>query len=190
MKGLFKVSVLALGLGLSFSQGASAAIASIAPTIENLGVIDEFGADFNHANKLKNATFSNEFDFKLSGNSDVSASITASFTAKANDYAKFDAKLYDKTTGDLIADLSPSYSSDYQSLSGGAFAAKLSANDTYEILVTGQTAANFSGDRYTGTLSVSPVPEAEEWAMMIVGVGLIGVVAGKKKEGGFKVSHG
>jgi hypothetical protein len=61
---------------------------------------------------------------------------------------------------------------------------------------TGLTALKFTSigtdDTYGSSLdnvsvSVLPVPEAEEWAMMLVGLGLIGVVAGKQKEDSFKI---
>ena len=104
----------------------------------------------------------------------------ATFTAQAKDFKSFSASLIDKTTGGMLFNFNPTYSDDKLSLTGGGKVLGLSKDHTYEILVSGQAALN-SSDRYSGSIAVSAVPEAEEWAMMLLGLGMMGVVASRKK---------
>lgn len=49
---------------------------------------------------------------------------------------------------------------------------------------------NFYGWDSTGiAATISPVPEAEEWAMMMVGLGLVGMVANRKKTDSFTITQ-
>ena len=53
----------------------------------------------------------------------------------------------------------------------------------YTIKVTG-TGVGAYGGYYGGSLTVSPVPEAGEWAMMLAGLGLMGFVAARRQKQG------
>jgi hypothetical protein len=174
MKNLFKVSALVLGLGLGFVQSASA-------DVFGLGTIGEEGQTFSSNVHVKNLAFSDEFDFSIP-NSDLGASFTASFGKSTQNLQSFEAVLWQGATeiGTFDSSMAGKKLNSDLSLDG------LSAGN-YQIHVNGVMGS--VDHAYTGSIAVSPVPEAEEWAMMVVGLGLIGVVAGKKKEGGFKIAN-
>lgn len=66
-------------------------------------------------------------------------------------------------------------------------ATSASENLVFQAINGIQNAGSLSYGNAITAVSVSPVPEAEEWAMMLVGLGLIGVAAKSKKEGNFKI---
>jgi hypothetical protein len=72
-------------------------------------------------------------------------------------------------------------------LSGTTYSATLNylpllTGHTYDIKVSG-TNLNSSGGAYAGTLTVNAVPEPEEWAMMLVGAGLVSYQVRRKQKG-------
>ncbi len=60
-----------------------------------------------------------------------------------------------------------------------AFSA-LDTTHEFDLVVTGDLAPNFNSGSYTGNLSISPVPEPETYAMLLVGLGLIGFAARRR----------
>jgi hypothetical protein len=66
---------------------------------------------------------------------------------------------------DLVATLNPS---------------AIGAPGFYEFVVTGNTAGSVGG-AYLGALSAAPVPEAKNYAMMLAGLGLIGLMVERAK---------
>jgi hypothetical protein len=196
---LLAVSALLLGLGLGFSQGANASI------VVGTSGTNDFGTF---------AIGSNSFDVLISSKGDFDDVFT--FTLPKNSSAldaEFSLSFGHKLGTTKTAGISDSnFSYDIKNSSGASLVfdadtgvAKV-ASGVYSVEMkgaTGNTAfsdvAGFNHSPIVGaagnygyigtTFNVSPVPEAEEWAMMIVGLGLIGVVAGKQKEGGFKIAH-
>jgi hypothetical protein len=74
-------------------------------------------------------------------------------------------------------------------LSGTTYSATLNylpllVGHTYDIKVSG-TNFNSSGGAYAGTLTLNtaPIPEPEEWAMMLVGAGLVSYQVRRKQKG-------
>jgi hypothetical protein len=75
-------------------------------------------------------------------------------------------------------------------LSGTTYAAVLNylpllVGHTYDLKISGATAVGTSGGAYAGSLTVNtlPVPEPEEWAMMLVGAGLVSYQVRRKQKG-------
>lgn len=75
-----------------------------------------------------------------------------------------------------------------ESLTATTYSALLSqvlkANTAYSLVVTGNNLGNVAGN-ISGSLSAlaAPVPEPEEWAMMLVGTGLVGYQVRRKQKG-------
>jgi hypothetical protein len=73
-------------------------------------------------------------------------------------------------------------------LSGNAYSAVLNylpllSGHTYDLKISGSTAVGTSGGAYAGSLTVNAVPEPEEWAMMLVGAGLVSYQVRRKQKG-------
>jgi len=80
--------------------------------------------------------------------------------------------LYDTTTSSLVAN----------GISGGgisSFTFTTEANHGYQLLIAGTK--DLAGASYAGNISVSPVPEPETYAMLLVGLGLIGFMTSRRK---------
>jgi hypothetical protein len=199
MKNLFKVSALVLGLGLGFSQGASAAIidsSNFEPTkvfnfsevaganssfvvsdAINIGDLVEVDVSLNPITGAKSSTvtgFNDVIKFNLPANTLGAFAEGSTYKVALKGSTVLDYYLTNATTTWSSADLDSGI--------------KLSSG-SYDLHVNGSL-KGLSPSEYSAYLAVSPVPEVEEWAMMFVGLGLIGVVAGKQKEGGFKIAQG
>jgi hypothetical protein len=61
------------------------------------------------------------------------------------------------------------------------FVAPLAAGHEYDFVVTGAPATVTSSGSYSGNVSISPVPEVETYAMLLVGLGLLGLAARRRK---------
>jgi|CXWL01.1.fsa_nt_gi N-acetylglucosaminyldiphosphoundecaprenol N-acetyl-beta-D-mannosaminyltransferase len=51
---------------------------------------------------------------------------------------------------------------------------------SYTLSVMGNVSGT-SGGSYTGTLNISPVPEIAEWAMLVLGLGMMGLIAARRR---------
>lgn len=167
MKNLFKVSALMLGLGLGVSQGANAALT-------HLGTVGTDGGVYYSDTIAAGQSFNDAFQFDVAGISDIGATVTATYSVPSIDFTTFDAQLYDLTTSKVIADLGAVDNVD-TSTWDGSFNLSALPKHSYEILVSGVAGSSAEGGfaSYSGTIAVSPVPEAEEWAMMMLGMGVI-----------------
>ena len=59
--------------------------------------------------------------------------------------------------------------------------ANLASGTGYRFLVTGDVTGNIGGG-YAGVLAAAPVPEAETYAMMLAGLGLVGFMARRRTQ--------
>ncbi|MET0268521.1 MAG: FxDxF family PEP-CTERM protein [Duganella sp.] len=186
-----KLLVASLVAGATlFGSGAYAAEVGKTATI-NLeadgdgGFNGHFGNTFAKADQ--NNTFVDKFLLVLSTNVDSAASLTSTYlkSATIKDLVITDFSLvkYDLATNAVLN----TYAGNY--LGGG-----LGARDEWEINASGLTAGNYyvqvggliagnAGGSYASdlTVSVSAVPEAETYAMMLAGLGMLGFVARRKK---------
>lgn len=139
------------------------------------------GADMNN-------TFTDKYNFVLNTGFDSSTSITSSYlkssTTKDLNITGFSLVKYDPTTEAVLATYA---GTNYTS--GGAH-----PTDRWELTTMGLSAGNYyvavkgvvagnGGGAYGSdlTIAVAAVPEAETYAMMFAGLGLLGVVARRKK---------
>lgn len=189
-KALLVVSLLA-GASMT-SQVAMAAVpantGSLAPTSQALVIdgtastyVSTFGRTFTTGlNKL----FSDSYTFSVLGDSETSGTVSATFTSSQDLYIKsFD--IYDSVTNLVVVggsnellNSNGTKKNDFWSLPE---LSTLGAGNYY-VLVTGQI-LGAAGGVYGGTLNVTAVtavPEAETYAMMLAGLGLLGVVARRK----------
>ena len=184
MKKLFKVSVLALGLGLGFSQGASAAAYTFDPSTL-AGGVDGVSYGFSHLNITAGA-FSDSWAFDVAGLVDVNASAlsTKTVTIKGSKTTTAGAtlssiSLFDGATKIADSSFTTAVNGTSTYYDVGLDVAGLTTGHNYKLVISGSSLS--AAGSYSGTVTaVSAVPEAEEWAMMIVGLGLIGVQLNRK----------
>lgn len=200
MKNLFKVSILVLGLGLGFSQGASASV-NVLDSV-NMGAFTE--GDYTYSGNIaQDGSFSQLINFTIS-QSDFFASgsnvaANDSFTLRvgsgksAHNVSYLNSTNIDQLSFTL-SKLNSNYSATFSdsnplsvALSSGAYQVLVQGNAIGSNVYNNALHPVLSAGQYQMDFSVSPVPEAEEWAMMLVGFGLIGVAAGKQKEDSFKI---
>jgi hypothetical protein len=180
----------ALVAGAAFaSQGVAAqAIDRTAPLVTAGDGVGGFNAHFGDtftASTVGN-TFSDVFTFNIGTPFDTAASVTSSFlnTPQTKDLliTGFSLYRYDPSTmavlGTAIAGINEtgfgSHPTDSWSLSafgltGGAYALKVDGR------VLGAGGGAFGGD-----LTISPVPEPQTWAMLVAGLGLVGMATRRK----------
>ncbi|KQQ45874.1 hypothetical protein ASF61_19705 [Duganella sp. Leaf126] len=145
-----------------------------------------FGNTFYKADQ--NNTFSDKFMFNLGTGFDSTSSLTSSYlksaTTKDLVITSYNLVKYDPTTNNVLT----TYTG-INTLGNG-----LNAKDAWEITTMGLTAGSYyfqvgglvngnGGGSYASDLNiaVAPVPEAETYAMMVAGLGLLGVVARRRK---------
>lgn len=182
MKNLFKLSAVALLFTLS--QGASAAVDNgfdfgpLSP-----GDVESIGNDYTDvlsdsptSTLLQGSEFKDTWSFQLAAESNVDSSYVVNNQLGDALISGFSGTLYN-SKGALVETFSPSLTAD------GSQRLKMDLIDlkagSYSVVIGGMASGN--GSSYNGLLNVSPVPEAEEWAMMIVGLGLIGLQARRSK---------
>jgi len=115
-------------------------------------------------------TFSDTFNFTLAAPGSANATITTILLNGLNNL--------NFTVGQVLLDgLIP-----FNVVTGGSSApdtATLTATNigagAHTIVVNGSIAAGSTGGSYAGVLNVAPVPEPATWAMMILGMGMVGM---------------
>ena len=189
MKTLFKVAAVVLVMGLS--QGANAASYTFnSNTTTALGALPAGDTDFGAIFANASSAFNEKFTFSLPSTADVNYSYVLSFGQKG-------AKIAGISDSSFTYNLKDSANNAVTFDSEGT--ARLAATGLYTLEIagtTGNTAFIAAAGKYNSapiagavgnygyvgsTLNVSPVPEAEEWAMMLLGLGMMGVVARRQK---------
>jgi hypothetical protein len=147
-----------------------------------------FGDSFSSA--TTGSTFSDIYQFTLSGNYDSSASLTSTYldarTVKDLLITGYSLVKYDPLTGNAITT--------YTGIGSVVTDANGTPTDTWGLSATGLTAGSYyvevdgkvignGGGTYGSdlTISVSAVPEPETYGMFAAGLGLLGFVARRKK---------
>lgn len=207
MKNLFKVSVLALGLGLGFSQGASASppLVKESYTYSVDANADSVTDNFSSLASVNKKVFTYTIENALSDKATFSGLIKGLAAGVAANPRVLDVMFTVDGTSSFVGGASASSASSSSSWSAisnlylnnvliNTNTTNLLAGQNYDWRVSFNNSSANANNKYVmntdfNIAAVSPVPEAEEWAMMFVGLGLIGVVAGKQKEGSFKITH-
>jgi hypothetical protein len=187
MKLNTKSSLLA---GVAIALASAAYMPQASATIYNLGasgvtpVLTPFAAGENPAASnilTAKGAFTDFFDFKLtSAASDFIATGNAIAGTTVDYGARFTSfKLYaaDRTTvvaAGSVSNVGKVFSSII--IDGG-----LAANTLYSIGISG-IGTGTKGGIYSLSVSTSPVPEPEEWAMMMVGAGLVSFQIRRKQK--------
>jgi len=178
---MIKIKALAGALvmtGAAFlSQGAMAADVSNPDTALDL----TSGADYvghmitgNHAGD----TFTDKYTFTLTGSSTVVGDLL-SYTGNAKNGLDITNLALYGTSGLLLTGTQVSTgATDIWQLSS----ATLGAGDYY-LAVSGSAVSKSAGS-YSLGVTVTPVPEPETYAMLLGGLGLMGVVARRRKQSG------
>lgn len=174
----FRMKKLALALALSGACAAANATMTDLGTLP-IGATPFFGAILHEQGSTDPVTFGDIFLFELPANGGSSYAVInfplpqlgfgTAFTSLALWSAGPDKAVggADDTLEKLVSGVGTSSTS--LSLSFGP----TSAPQTMFLVVNGLT-TDAAGGLYSGAISVSPVPEAEVWAMMLIGVGLVG----------------
>ncbi|MET0267769.1 MAG: FxDxF family PEP-CTERM protein [Duganella sp.] len=165
-------------------------VGALSQTTESLTLrADEeggFGAFFGHVFTTRqagvstlNKTFSNLFTFTVGDTSQTSGAISASFT-RTQDLVinSFDVYTSGGTLvikGDTEGISTHTQENDNWFLPENSF---LTAGNYY-LKVTGQV-LGAQGGTYGGSMNITPVPEAETYAMLLAGLGLVGFVGRRK----------
>lgn len=157
-----KKILLVLALGFS-SLVNSAYAATYAATAAGDGY--EFGASFSGNN-----TFHDYVSFSTTGLESIIASIsgTASKSFTFTSFNLLDSSFSLVSTGDIISGGAKASFGVIDSLGSG----------NYYLEIAGKSVGSTTG--YSGTITVTPVPEPETNALLLAGIGMLGFVARRK----------
>jgi len=172
---------ISIGLGL-ISLNASAVVA--VPTgslIFNAQGI----ATFSSATSAGATTFNNLFTFSTTSASSGGASSVASFNGTGFSAAFTTFNLLNVSNGNSVV---------ATGVIGPSFVTQLgftglTSNTTYGLNVAGTVTNPSLGSFYTGSLTVSPVPEPSEYLLLGIGLALLGFIAYRRKHSlGFELA--
>lgn len=176
MKHFISVALLTVGL-----TSAAWAAQAPSPTITSLGTIPVGSSVFNDVVVNPNATEYREYTFGISGG--PAAVLTFSFSEWVSGqggsaYPKITLVTFQAGSGASTTLYSGSGLSDPQILTlSGTFAT--AADPYYKVWVTASDAVSSGNSKFS--VAVSPVPEPAEWAMMLIGIGAVAIVARRRK---------
>jgi hypothetical protein len=180
----------ALFAGAAFaSQGAAAqAIDRTVPLVTVGDGVGGFNAHFGDTFTASTvgSTFRDVFTFNISTPFDAAASVTSSYlnTPQTKDLliTGFSLYRYDPGTmailGTAIAGVNETGFGSHPTDSWSLSAYGLSSG-YYALQVNGQV-LGAGGGAFGGDLTVSPVPEPQSWAMLLAGMGMLGMAAHRK----------
>ncbi|NGZ88596.1 FxDxF family PEP-CTERM protein [Duganella aceris] len=172
IKSLVAASALAV---VALASGvASAADVSKVETLSLVSGTKFFGHDFDVA--AVGDTFVDRYNFSTVGDVTLGAIVSAFTNPALHDAISIsNFQVYNSAGFALIGDQLATGAADvWSAASTGAFGA-----GNYYVLVTGSLLST-AATSYAGTLNITPVPEPETYAMLAVGLGLIGF-AGRRR---------
>ena len=175
-----KMSAVALAVTLCLSAGAANAKGGTI-TIDSTG-----NAGFYSS--VKTRSFADFFKFTLPSGSGSTggASVISGFSFKSNasNVVIREFELLDRTDG--MKDIDSNYVAIDYPLAPGASSTMsfsgLTVGHTYALEVEGGLARGAKYGSFSGNVSIDPVPEASEWAMMASGLGLFGFIASRRSK--------
>jgi len=178
-----RMSLVAMTLCFGLATSAANAITEVTLNGNNdAGYAGVFGG-------VVNGAFNNTFSFMMpvgasgnGGSNTISLDYNNSFS-----FSSFNLySAYDKLTGVLSGLLSTGSISSAAVPGVGTYDvaalsfSNLAAPATYFLNVVGYTATRATSASYSGNINISPVPEPEMYAMMLVGLGLLGFSARRR----------
>lgn len=158
MKQLAAASMLAVA--------SLAAHAAAVPPGGNLGALTELPeVYFSFTTDFSSTVFSNDYYFSIADTADVIGSVGA-----VNNSVTFaDILINGVSVGPLVPNNN-----------GLGFTVAGLEAGSFTLTVKGTAAAGFSG--YVGSIYAQPVPEPESVAMLLAGLGVVGVVAARRRQ--------
>lgn len=159
------LGALSLVAGLSFSTGAYAETHSLG----TLSSVDDLGQTFTFS-KTKGG-FNDTLTFNLDSLSNLTAGVGLfSFNLTKNNISSLSMALFDQS-GTSIAVSHGGEEFTINNLHAGGYYANVSGN-----------AIGTKGGTYGVTFAVSPVPEAETYAMLLAGLGIISLIGRRRRQ--------
>jgi len=179
-----KFSKLAIGLAAvcAFSGQANAALTLSGGSLTFASNGDgTYSAAIPYTNVPNNpgvaTTWTDTFNFVLAPSPSGPIEATASISSSKLTFASSNAlQIYDVNTSSFVpltAITSTAHSADYTST------VSLSSDDLYHLIVSGNAAKN-SNAVFNGNLTISPVPEPTEGALLLSGLALFGFIAARR----------
>ncbi|MDP1928796.1 MAG: FxDxF family PEP-CTERM protein [Thiobacillus sp.] len=173
-----KLHALALATGLMMTGGASATVNTL--NLTDTMYLGAFGAPTTYADAFSVATagtINHSLTFGIttplyagSGVSDIPLSVSfGSFTLTVTNINNLSAAIYDGSNN-LYATFTSAGNPDYLTLPATSYFGV----DNYTLKIGG-TATGTYGGLYSIAAVTVPVPEPETWAMLLVGLGLVGL---------------
>lgn len=169
IKGFFsRMAVIALSMWLGFSAGV---VNAGVPTMSSFDGSAITGYNASFWNTGVASSFDDWINFSIpSDSSGNGASNLISLGGSGLAFSAFN--LYESAV--LIATGITSGSSSYLSFSGGA------VPGNYTLNIAGFKLNTLASASYAGNITISPVPEPETYAMLVVGLGLLGFSARRR----------
>lgn len=176
-----KYKLLLTGIVLSASSAfASAAAINTTNALSFVSTDGTLNSAFGHTFGSSDAgkSFLDEFTFTIAA-SQIGATFSSPFT-NVSDLTFSAFELY-SSTGTVLA---TGKLANLDQFDFGKVASVLGAG-SYKLDIAGSVAGS-SGGMYTGSLSVSPVPEPATWGMTLSGLAAVGFLARRRKATGAK----
>ena len=178
MRYPIKINAIAIAIWLGLCSGNTYAL-SPGPIDANffqtpLGFSANFGND-----AVTSSTFTDHYTFTATPPMFGAGAIgvLSGFDLFGFDVHFDSLELWDLTTSTLVA---PGFINAGQFVGFTGFLGLSSGHD-YDIIVTGGLNAGQTSGTYAGNVLISPVPEPEKYAMLLVGLGLVGIAARRRR---------
>ena len=168
MKSIFSraVALVALTMSLGFVAGSANAV----PVVFSGSTSAGYGANIFNSNVT--SPFTDWYTFTIpAGSNGSGASNVISLGATNVIFSLF--QLYDSVSSTTWSGITGGTTSSL-SFSGGA------APGSYTLTVSGYKVTPALNGLYAGNISISPVPEPETYAMLLAGLGLLGLSARRR----------
>ncbi len=183
-----KMTAIALAVTLGLAAGAAQAAVDNTQINSNWSGSNTAGWDSGFISGSKTSSFSDYFTFSIpsgagtSGGASAISGYTKFFTTNVN-ISEFELE---DVTGMSTAQIQSDSENVVANGSTGSTAflsfSDLNPTHTYALELEGTLANNATHGSYSGNVSIDPVPEASEWAMMASGLGLFGFIASRRNK--------
>ncbi|MBJ7311435.1 FxDxF family PEP-CTERM protein [Rugamonas sp. CCM 8940] len=183
------IKSLLIALALASTSLAAQANVDLSANVVDVtaDLYDYSSSPINHTFTLANAAqaglnnnfFSDKYTFTLGESNDVSGLLTSLITASNTGLAITSFDLIG-SNGFVLAGSQKSSNNALEQSWGFNSGLRPLVAGSYTLQVNGYVVAA-DGGSYSGNIGVSPVPEADTYAMLLAGLGLVGVVARRRK---------